>query len=138
MSKSRKPYLTDPVWYLDESDFTPEGELIPSLRNKPSVIFIQSLKCGWCTKAIPEFQEFANKFGGEKGIVNCFTIRCNVGSEDKPPLQQGEQNVCDKVKKLIPDFKGYPTIAGFVKGTYKETSNFPRDVDGLEKFARSL
>jgi hypothetical protein len=132
-----KQHLTAPVWYLEESDFN-NTTLSADLSKKPAIIFVQSLRCGFCTEALPAFQEFANKFGGKSGKINCFTIRCNVGSGDSPKLQQGEQALCEKVKKLIPDFRGYPTIAGFVNGKYAGSSNFTRDVDGFKQFAESL
>jgi thiol-disulfide isomerase/thioredoxin len=119
-------YLNDPVVYLQESDFDENGNLInPNIpKDKPVVIMIQAVFCGYCTEAKPAFQKYADN---NKGKIFCATIQGD-GKE------KGEKELSSKLKLIKPGFRGYPD---YVK--YKGGKRVPGEITGrtlkdLEQF----
>ena len=123
-------YLQKPVAYLTDSDFDNNGNLINKKipTDIPVIIMVQANFCGYCSHAKPAFQEFAIK--NEKKVF-CATIQ---GDGNQP----GEKEAMQKIKKIDPSFRGYPTYLGFKNGKFIKVHNGGRNVDDLDKFLKTL
>lgn len=112
--------LRRPVAYLLASDFTKDGNLVPSLlSNGPVFVMIQATFCGHCTTAKPEFQKIA-----QENIVKCMTIQ---GDEPK------QKELVDKLDIIYPGFQGYPSYMLFTQHG-KIPYAGQRDYNSLKKF----
>lgn len=116
-----------PVAYLEDSDFTKEGELsnkeIPT--DMPVVVMLQSSWCGHCKKAKPAFQEFANKMQGK---VFCATIQADGD-------RQSEKDLGKRLKTLKPSFIGFPDYLLIKNGKISDKNTNGREVDDLIEFS---
>ena len=123
-------YLNKPVAYLQDFDFDKNGNLINEKikKNKPVIIMIQANFCGYCTQAKPAFQEFANKNSDK---VFCATIQGD-GTE------KGEQELSKRLKKIDPNFQGFPSYIAYKKGEFLKIHDSGRDYDSLVEFMKSL
>jgi thiol-disulfide isomerase/thioredoxin len=122
-----KMYLNKPVAYLTNGDISDEGKLVS--QNKPALIMLQANFCGFCTVAKPAFQQVADEYT-KKGLF-CATIQGDGKEPDEPVSMV-------KIKKMCPQFKGYPTYVGRrVGGDWIEHQG-GRDVESITKFADSL
>jgi thiol-disulfide isomerase/thioredoxin len=115
------------VMFLESQDFDDSGNLIPS-SDKPVVTMLLASWCVHCKTTKPVFQEFANSENGK----NVYTA---VIYSDGPTA--GEKQLSKRLNKLIPNFRGFPTIVKFKNGKYVGTFEGPRTVDGLKKFAKT-
>ena len=119
------------VAYLQDSDFDIKVNIINKNipDNIPIVIMLQAEFCGYCTKAKPAFQEFADN---NKDKIYCATIQGD-GKE------KGESELGKRLSKIYKGFGGYPTYVGYKnkKSVYK-IHDGGRDVKSIEKFSRSL
>lgn len=115
------------VMFLESQDFDDSGNLVPS-SDKPVVTMLLASWCGHCKTTKPVFQEFANSENGK----NVYTA---VIYSDGPTA--GEKQLSKRLNKLIPNFRGFPTIVKFKNGKYVGTFEGPRTVDGLKKFAKT-
>ena len=88
-----------PVAYLEDSDFTKEGELsnkeIPT--DMPVVVMLQSSWCGHCKKAKPIWDALKEKYHGKQINNNTVYFKYINCEED--------EGTADKYK-----IEGYPTI----------------------------
>lgn len=112
------------VKYLEDKDFDSNGNLLPP-SDKSVVAMIAATWCGHCQTTKPVFQELANMMNGK----NVYTA---VILTDGPT--EGEKKLGSRVGKMIPGFRGFPTIVKFVNGKYDSTYNGPRKVDSLSEF----
>lgn len=116
------------VIYLEIEDFEKNGNLKPYVNNgNPVVIMAQGNFCGYCTKAKPAFQQFAN----EQNQV----IACSIEIDGEPP----EREAAKLLKKWDDKYMGVPFYLGFNKlGEYVKTHTGNRDLKSLLDFASSL
>lgn len=123
-------YLQKPVGYLINSDFDEDGNLINKKipNNIPVLIMIQANFCGYCSQAKPAFQEFANK---NEGKVFCATIQGD-GKE------VGEKELANKIKKIDPSFRGYPSYIVYRNSKFIKVHNGGRDQKDLDNLISSL
>ncbi len=116
-----------PVAYLEDSDFTKEGQLsnsdIPPGMNV--VVMAQSSWCGYCKKAKPAFQEFADKMQGK---VFCATIQSDGD-------RQSEKDLGKRLKNINPEFVGFPNYMLFKNGTMSDKQIKGREVTDLIEFS---
>lgn len=121
-------YLTEPVVYLDITDFDENGNLVSiDTNDKPVFLMIQAVFCFHCTRAKPFFQEFANK---HKDKVICATIQGD--SDYKPAKDLGKL-----MKKISPKFLGFPSYQVYYKGKVIEYEK-GRKTEDLEAFLFNL
>jgi thiol-disulfide isomerase/thioredoxin len=122
-------YLTEPIVYLVNKDFDTNGNLInPRLKDKKVIIMIQAAFCGHCTNAKPAYQEFGDK------NQNKFIIATIQGDG----TQLGEKELNQMLKKIDPQFRGFPAYVGYKNGVYVKTHNGGRSAQDLQMFADSL
>jgi thiol-disulfide isomerase/thioredoxin len=121
-------WLNNPVAYLQDNDFDTNGHLInPKIpKDVPVVIGIFGNFCGYCTKAKPAFQEFANK---TQGKVFCVTIQGDGEVE-------GEKALAKRIKQIDPSFQGFPSYVLYKNGKYVRSGD-TRSVSELTDFANS-
>ncbi len=107
------------VAYLEDGDITSDGKLkIPS--NKPVVVMLQGLFCGYCKKFLKDYQEAANRL---KGKADMATI-----------VIDKEKNLGKEVTNYVPGFKGVPMVVIFKNGKYSKTYDGPRKAADLIEF----
>lgn len=125
--------LNGPVAYLEDVDFDMNGNFTPKLRddtgkykvidvNKPVVIMIQASWCGYCTKSKPAFQEFANRMNGK-------VLAATIQSDE-------QENLMKKIKKIDPNFQGFPSYVLYKNGKRVDKEINGRDVNSLIEFCR--
>jgi thiol-disulfide isomerase/thioredoxin len=115
-------YLTRPVFYLEDSDFDAQGNLVGIPPGKPVFILLQSLQCYHCTKSKPAFQEFANK---HKDYVMCGTIQI-----DSPKMTP---ELIKKIPNIYPNLKGFPSYILYFNGK-KIVYDGNRSLQDMEAF----
>lgn len=112
-------YFDKPIAYLEDKDFDSKGNLvaqgIPS--GIPVVVMLQSSWCKHCSKAKPEFQDFAN---ATEGRVFCATIQVDGERETEKALGR-------KIKIIKPNLRGYPDYL-----LYKNGIRIDREIEGRE------
>ena len=120
-------FLNNPVMYLQRSDFNDNGDIINEeiVDKQPVMIMIQAGFCGHCTKAKPEFQEFADK---NKGIITAATIQADG-------TMPGERELNEIINKIDPEFKGFPSYILYNKGKRIHYEG-PRDSKSIEAFCK--
>jgi thiol-disulfide isomerase/thioredoxin len=123
-------YLNKPVAYLQDFDFDSNGNLINKSipNNKPVIIMIQAKFCGHCTVAKPAFQEFAEK---NKDKVFCATIEGDGN-------QKGESELAQNIKKIYPNFRGYPSYVVYKNNKFSKVHDGGRDLKSLTELLNSL
>ena len=112
------------VVYLQKEDFSSDGTLITP-HDKPVVVMIMAGWCGFCKKAKPEFQKFADLKNGKDVYVA--VIKTDGETESEKELGK-------MVNKICPNFRGFPTIIKIEKGKYTKTYEGPRTAEGLSNF----
>lgn len=93
-----------PIAYLEISDFTPSGDLVPKLTKKPVFVMIQAEYCGHCQSAKPAFQALANE-----GLLTCMTIQADGA-------RQGEKDLAKMLDVIYKGFRGFPSYMLFING----------------------
>lgn len=114
------------VMFLQSQDFDQQGNLIPTA-DKPVVVMILASWCGHCKNAKPVFQELADSENGK-------SVYTAVIYSDGPTPQ--EKELSKKLGKLVPGFRGFPTIVKFRNGKYEETFDGSRNLTAFKNFAR--
>ena len=90
---------TDKIVYLENEDVGPNGEISQqATKGKYTVIMLQSLFCGFCTRMKPAFQSFALN----NPQVSSATIQIDGNASEKKLGQ--------RVSKWVPGFQGVPTV----------------------------
>lgn len=120
--------FNEKVGYLENSDFDNNGALLnPILRHKksPIVIMVQASWCGYCKESKPVFQEYANKTN--RNQVFCATIHADGE-------RQTEKDLGERIKTIIPDFKGFPHYALYMNGVIVNKEIKGRSVEDLGEF----
>jgi len=122
-------YLNKPVAYLVNDDIDEDGNIVNDLIPKdiPVLIMVQANFCGHCTVAKPAFQTLANK---NEGKIFCATIQ----GDGKEP---GEEELGERLSKLIPEFRGFPDYVLFKNGKFVQKHEGGRSLEALEKFVYS-
>jgi thiol-disulfide isomerase/thioredoxin len=116
-----------PVMYLDDTDFKGTTLVLPdnAQNDKPVVVMLQTSWCPHCTTAKPAFQQFADE---NQGKIICATIQADG---EKPE----EKALGNKVKEIIPGFRGFPDYCLFVKGKRVDKQIKNRSVQDLVEFS---
>ena len=121
----------DEIFYLEDSDFTADGKLIPYKEDndKTYVVMIFATWCGPCKVTKPEYTKLLNKVDSSKVRVACINGSGDRGSN---PTTQGEQDLMKRLSGIVP-FQGFPTICIFGKdGEFKEIHKGPRTADAIK------
>ena len=118
------------VAYLQDSDFDIKGNIINKNipDNIPIVIMLQAEFCGYCTKAKPAFQEFA-----DNNKDKCFFATIQ-GDGEEP----GESELSEKLSKFIPGFRGFPEYVVYYDGKFKEKYEGGRKEENLQQYIDTL
>lgn len=119
-------YLTRPVFYLEDSDFDAQGNLVSIPSNKPVFILLQSLQCYHCTNSKPAFHEFAKK---HQNYVLCATIQI-----DSPKMTP---ELLKKIPLIYPDLVGFPSYILYFNGK-KIKYDGNRSLQDMEAFIRRV
>ena len=120
-----------PVLYLHRDDFmkTSSGELILKGfdKNDIVVIMVQGGFCGYCTRAKPDYLEFASRMAKKSDVYTC-TIQ--IDNEDC-----GEFNDLRDIlfKQGVPSYIAFK--GGRLIGEYTENS---RSCDSLVEFVKNI
>ena len=117
-----------PIAYLEDTDFNKSGKLInPNIpKDVPVVVMIQASWCGYCQKAKPSFQEFANN---NQDKVFCATIQVD-GS------RPSEKALGKRIKSIKKNFKGFPDYLLYKSGSLVNRNISGREVSHLEDFSK--
>lgn len=94
--------LLPPVKYLEASDFTPTGHLMPSLTMTPVFVLFQTSGCNACRSAKPSFQALANE-----GMVRCMTVQIDG-------TREGERALPKMIHLIYPDIVGVPSYMLYI------------------------
>jgi len=113
--------LKPPIQYMEISDFTPNGDVDPSLDREPLFVMIQTSYCGHCRTSKPDFQRLA-----DSRIVNCMTIQADG-------RYKGEAELARILDRVYPDFKGFPSYMLFFRGR-KIPYEGGRDYQSMKEF----
>jgi thiol-disulfide isomerase/thioredoxin len=129
-------FLTEPVLYLESSDFDDHGNIIYNQflpRNTPVMILLQSNSCVYCNKAKIDFQRFA-EYNRDK-IISA-TIQFDAVADPKfDTLNLNFSN--EKVNKIYSNLKGFPSYILYIDNIkYKYEGN--RDFESLNGFMKNL
>jgi hypothetical protein len=106
------------VIYLESSDFSGS-----ELKYKGKcIILIQTNRCGFCTKAKPDYKLASEKYS------NCkwFTIEMDTSDSN-----------LDKLVRSLPGFSGYPHYVLFNNGKLVKTYDGNRKSDDLISFVKN-
>jgi thiol-disulfide isomerase/thioredoxin len=116
------------VTYLEDSDVNADGSLKSYVtKGKPTVVMIQGVFCGYCTKAKPAFKEFSQKYPN----ISAVTVQTDG--------QPSEKKAGELITKLDPNHRGVPAYFGFDKnGKFVKVHSGGRDAQSLQAFANSL
>lgn len=118
-------YKLKNIYYLQNGDFSDDGTLkVP--HNKPVIVAVVASWCGFCQRMKPDFQEFANRHGGDKAYVAV------IQTDGETPE---EKQIGSKLKTIVPDFKGFPTIVKIKDGKVIDYFEGERTVEGFQQFA---
>ena len=110
------------IYFLENEAFDDLGHLFTK---KPMLVMVKASWCGYCTKAAPAFQEFADKYG-DKVLVG--VIR---EGEDQTP---SGKRLMARLKSIMPTFKGFPHVVLYVDGKPVADQLTDRSLAGLVKF----
>ena len=119
LTVNKMSYLTNPVIYLEPSDFTSNG-VLKHFKDTVCVIMVQANFCGHCTTAKPAFQAFAEN----NPHITCLTIQ---GDSD-PKINK-------IIQKIKPTFEGFPDYFLMINGKRVNKNIEGRSVKDLKKFA---
>ena len=116
--------------YLEGQDINQDGSLkgivIEKSKGRPIVMMVQGNFCGYCTKAKPDFSQFAKQTPG----VFVVTVQTDGSDSDRAAA---------KNLSAVNKAPGVPSFLGFDKnGKFKSIHNGGRDVASLQAFAKSL
>lgn len=117
--------LTDPVMYLERSDFLSDGKMVPNLLVSPVFVMFQAEYCGHCKTAKPAFQALANE-----GIVRCMTVQ---GDGER----QSERDIVPLLGRIYPGFLGYPSFMLFKTDGSRVPYTGKRDLASMRAFVLS-
>ena len=120
--------FTRPIAYLENEDFDENGHLVnPNIPNNiPVVIMMQASWCGYCQKAKPAFQQFANQ---NQGKVFCATIQADG-------TRPSEKALGKRIPSIKKGFRGFPEYAVFKAGSLVDKQITGRGVEHLESFSQ--
>ena len=135
----------DGVLYLEDQDFDRDNNLIinPEDEGKTHIVMIFANWCGPCKATKGPYSDLLKKVDQSKVRVSCINL---TGEEDGPyKNREGELKMRKKIDKIVPGFRGFPTIVLFdKKGNIVKEDNQTkmykgnRSVDDLAKFANSF
>ena len=131
MSNPNLDPLFDGIFYLEDSDFTADGKLIPHKddEGKVYVVMIFATWCGPCKTTKPEYAKLLKEVDPSKVRVACIN---GSGSNGSYPTTKGEQDLMKRLSTIVP-FKGFPTICVFGKdGRFKEIHTGPRTCEAIK------
>ncbi len=110
----------DKIAYLEDSDFTSSGQL---LIGEPTICLVYANWCPPCQAFKPTYYELAN-------VVSNVRISCIELDGHLP----GQKELADRIKIILPDLNGTPSIYMFVSGLPVEKYEGDRTLDGLVAF----
>jgi thiol-disulfide isomerase/thioredoxin len=116
------------IGYLENDDFDNNGQLFNKiLRAKkiPIVIMVQASWCHFCKISKPAFQDYADKTNSNE--VFCATIHADGD-------RQSEKDLGERIKTIIPEFKGFPHYALYMNGVLVDKEIKGRTVEDLGEF----
>lgn len=100
----------DPLFHgiphIEDFDFDSNGTLLP-FKGKYVVVMIFATWCGPCKRYKPEHSKLHKKYDNNGNVVVAV-----INGSGQTTLKS-EQNLMKKMRKIIPDFQGFPTIALF-------------------------
>jgi len=113
------------VYFLEGSDFNSDNTLKPHVTGgKPVVVIVKRNGCGWCTKAFPDFEKFAD--------ANPDVMACAIQSDV-------DRDSAKIVSQLDSTYRGVPHYIGFRSdGRFAGNHKSGRDVESLQTFAKTL
>lgn len=117
--------------FLEDTDFTPDGKLIPLAEDngKIHVVMVFATWCGNCTGFKEEYAKLINMI--DKSKVKLYFIN-GSSTREKVPTLDSEMALMKRLKDIIPEFRGFPTMAVFGKdGKHIKTHNGPRKAEAV-------
>lgn len=114
------------VTYLENEDIDDKGNLKFDPK-KPAICMVQGLFCGWCSKAKPDFQKFADNH------PEIFVCTVQIDGNDS------EKQLNSRLSTLINGYRGVPMFFGYDKtGKNIKVHNGGRTEGDMVKFAATL
>ena len=119
--------------YLEDFDFTDDGILLPS-KNDPDknfIIMIFGHWCGHCVKTLPEYKKFSESPPPDTVVA---AINCSGKDYPDDKIRQSEIVLSKRIKDLIKNFTGFPTIVKYKNGEYVKTYSGDRTCESFKNF----
>lgn len=117
------------VYYLQDTDVGKDGELLHARipKDKPAIVMVKASWCGFCTKTMPNFEQFSNQYSDK-----VFTAVINHDG-----TVEGEKELGKRVTEFAPNFRGFPAFLKYKGGKIVDMTQGYKDVDALVKFMQS-
>lgn len=122
---SQKFFNNANVIFLENEDFTPQGDLV---LNEPVLVMIMSSGCPHCHDAAPYYSQLSDSMKAQ-GIV--FAAILTDGSAS-------EQMLSSRLSSFVPNLVGVPTLTLFRNGKYIKTfQGNKKDTGQIQQFISS-
>ena len=113
------------IAFLQNDAFDETGKLLVNSGGKPVFVVVKASWCGHCKTSSPEVQKFADS-SSDKVLVACI----REGDGQTP----SEKTLMTRIKKIFPDFRGFPHFGLFLNGSRVDASPTARTSDAFKSF----
>ena len=128
-----------PVFHLEDFDFSFNSKTFKPSEADPNTVFVVMIYatwCGHCKRFMPEYKQLASKIVTDQSRDNSrIKVCCIDGSGEE--TRQSEVVLTQRLKELIPDFQGFPTVVLYKGGKLIATYNGERKAETLYTFIQN-
>lgn len=105
----------DGILYLEDEDFDKQGRLItqPEDKGKPHLVMVFANWCGPCKATKPVYGKLVSDNAIDQSKVRVACINASSTTEGPYKNRPGELAIMNRIDKIIPGFRGFPTIVLF-------------------------
>jgi thiol-disulfide isomerase/thioredoxin len=122
------------VSYVEDFDFSFNNAIFkPSLANPDNlyVIMVFADWCGHCKHFIPEYKSLATTLKDTR-----MKLCCIDGSREG--IRPSERSLVSRIKEIMPEFRGFPTIVMYKGGKLIKTHQGERKAEALHSVLKTL
>lgn len=115
------------IAFLQNDAFDDTGKLLIDSGGKPVLVVVKASWCGHCKTSGPEVQKFADLHS--KDVL----VACIREGDGQTP---SEKMLLARIKRIFPDFRGFPHFALFVDGKLINASPTARTSDAFKMYVK--